>query len=304
MSQLTQLLERAFENKGNKNHYVSGPWSIGFNKRVFDTYFELYYSRNGSRVDSVPVLSGNTLDKELSFCNSEFVSKDLITEIEKALPDYRFKIHLSVIMPVDFDGDWTQEIENAEYAGTVEEYRPEDLVDGNYGYDVVLFSVPRLADIQSVFVHEEGMPTCYAKSYVLGVGLNGFIEVHPTSWAPVEERGASFDANSLDALCDWNEVASKSVKDADGFNTDYTWYTNGTNHIFIFGDKELYGPSDSSPDWECCNENEAKEWFDNYKGFEEAENLECIPLDEQIHFAEGISASQQSVSSAPVKEER
>ena len=49
---------------------------------------------------------------------------------------------------------------------------------------------------------------------------------------------------------DWVEVDSKSVEDSDGFMTDYTWYTNGKKHIFIFGDQDIYGPEDSDADWE------------------------------------------------------
>ena len=80
---------------------------------------------------------------------------------------------------------------------------------------------------------------------------------------------------------EWVEVDSKSVRDSDGFYTDYTWYTNGKKHIFIFGDSEIYTPEDSDYDWEVeiypGNEqnamDEAQEWFDNYKGFDEDESL-------------------------------
>ena len=49
---------------------------------------------------------------------------------------------------------------------------------------------------------------------------------------------------------EWVEVDSKSVRDSDGFYTDYTWFTNGKKHIFIFGDSEIYTPEDSDYDWE------------------------------------------------------
>ena len=80
---------------------------------------------------------------------------------------------------------------------------------------------------------------------------------------------------------EWVEVDSKSVMDSDGFYTDYTWYTNGKRHIFIFGDSEIYIPEDSDYDWEIeiypgyedKAMKEAQEWFDNYKGFDEDESL-------------------------------
>lgn len=75
----------------------------------------------------------------------------------------------------------------------------------------------------------------------------------------------------------WVEVDSKSVPDFDGSMTDYTWYTDGKKHIFMFGDSDVYEPDETEADWEVeiypGNEqnamDEAQEWFDNYKGFEE-----------------------------------
>lgn len=69
----------------------------------------------------------------------------------------------------------------------------------------------------------------------------------------------------------YNEIASKQVPDSDGFLTDYTMYRNmndGT-YVFIFGDKDIYTPGNSDFDWECDTEEEAKEWFDNYVGFDD-----------------------------------
>lgn len=71
---------------------------------------------------------------------------------------------------------------------------------------------------------------------------------------------------------DWKLVDRKTVYDSDGFTTDYSWYVdkNG-HHVFVFGDSDLYRPEDGEYDWEEDNEEVAKEWFDNYKGFEEEE---------------------------------
>lgn len=68
---------------------------------------------------------------------------------------------------------------------------------------------------------------------------------------------------------DWQEVSSKRVKDSDGFMTDYTWYTNGDVHIFMFGDKEIYSPDEDYADWSAETEEEAQNWFDSYRGFDD-----------------------------------
>ena len=60
----------------------------------------------------------------------------------------------------------------------------------------------------------------------------------------------------------------KHVKDSDGFLTDYTWWYDAATdqHIFIFGDSDLYTPGDTDPDWETDSEETAQEWWDSYDG--------------------------------------
>jgi hypothetical protein len=69
----------------------------------------------------------------------------------------------------------------------------------------------------------------------------------------------------------YTEIASKSVPDFDGFMTDYTMYMNINTgeYVFILGDKDIYTPEDGNFDWECETEEEAREWFDSYNGFED-----------------------------------
>lgn len=68
---------------------------------------------------------------------------------------------------------------------------------------------------------------------------------------------------------DWELVSRKSVMDSDGFMTEYSWYTDGSKHIFMFGDSDIYEPDPDYADWEAETEEEAKNWFDNYHGFED-----------------------------------
>ena len=79
----------------------------------------------------------------------------------------------------------------------------------------------------------------------------------------------------------------KQVKDSDGFLTDYTWWYDAATdqHIFIFGDSELYTPGDTDPDWETDSEETAQEWWDSYVGpydeedYDIEENLNTINED-------------------------
>lgn len=79
-------------------------------------------------------------------------------------------------------------------------------------------------------------------------------------------------------------VASKQVRDYDGFLTDYTWYLmpDGT-HKFVFGDKDFYGPEDEA-DWECDSYEEASEWFEDYNGIDDLADEIQMDLDEMLSW--------------------
>ena len=83
--------------------------------------------------------------------------------------------------------------------------------------------------------------------------------------------GGAFDIED-DQYSAWRELASKSVEDSDGFNTDYTLYTNGETYICMFGDKDLYEPDASYADYETENEQDAWDWFNSYTGFADEED--------------------------------
>lgn len=71
-------------------------------------------------------------------------------------------------------------------------------------------------------------------------------------------------------------IETKQVYDSNGFLTDYTWYkdTDTGSNVFVFGDRDIYSPEDGEFDQEEENDEVAKEWFDNYEGFSDDEELE------------------------------
>ena len=77
--------------------------------------------------------------------------------------------------------------------------------------------------------------------------------------------------NPTDYQDDWELVDQKSVMDSDGFYTDYTlWHNIVTDEwVTIFGDADLYDPTNEDPDAEFETEDEAWMWFNTYTGFEE-----------------------------------
>lgn len=92
-------------------------------------------------------------------------------------------------------------------------------------------------------------------------------------------------------VSDWIELASKSVEDSDGFNTDYTLYTNGQTYICMFGDKDLYEPDASYADYETESEQDAWDWFNSYTGFADEEDEEYEHYD-ILESTEAINSSQ------------
>lgn len=71
----------------------------------------------------------------------------------------------------------------------------------------------------------------------------------------------------------WKLVNVKTVVDSDGFNTEYAWYTNGDEHIFMFGDSDAVEPDKDYADWIAETEQEASEWFNSYTGFDNEDNI-------------------------------
>ena len=74
----------------------------------------------------------------------------------------------------------------------------------------------------------------------------------------------------------YEEVVTKQVRDADGFITDYTMYHDlwKDKYLFMFGDKYIAEPDEDYPDYECDTREEADEWFESFKGFEDEDDEE------------------------------
>lgn len=96
-------------------------------------------------------------------------------------------------------------------------------------------------------------------------------------WTSGEEVEENLNEAYPDTVGDrYYRIDIKHVKDSDGFLTDYTWWYDAATdqHIFIFGDSEVYTPEDTSPDWETDSEDTAQEWWDNYVGPYEDDDLD------------------------------
>lgn len=85
---------------------------------------------------------------------------------------------------------------------------------------------------------------------------------------------------------EWKELETKKITDSDGFLTDYTLYTNGVTYICMYGDKDMYLPDIDESDYESDSEDEAREWFDNYNGFDEDY------VDEGVNMVNKINENQ------------
>lgn len=237
MGRLSNLLERAFENKGNKNRYTDGDWSIGFNERAWDTRFELYYK-------NVPVLEGNTLDKELKVLNGYTLPlEQFVSEVEKALPDYHFDIRVCLLIPVDFNEHWETEVEGAEYDDTVDECRYENIEDG-YGYDTVLFSVGSLSDLKKVRIIEADGEVYKIDEYEMRLNEKGNAEATPTCLCPVmvlaDEIGSDVAINT-DKLEEYLEEEMILEFESDTQCMEYFNTYDGQNFASVEELKEYQG---------------------------------------------------------------
>ena len=73
----------------------------------------------------------------------------------------------------------------------------------------------------------------------------------------------------------WELEDRKRVLDSDGFYTEYCLYSNAdkSQWICMFGDSDIYTPDSGYADAEFDSEEEAREWFDDYNGFEDDEDM-------------------------------
>lgn len=113
------------------------------------------------------------------------------------------------------------------------------------------------------------------------VTKNGHI---PRGYCPtkVDIYDAQHDPDVTDdAIPEYTMVATKSVPDADGFMTDYTWYkdSDGLN-VFILGDNELYTPENTGFDNIEHSDEAAQEWWENYNGYEDDDDIVTYDADD------------------------
>lgn len=145
----------------------------------------------------------------------------------------------------------------------------DELFDRGYEVD----SAYRRQPDQWIVAYKDG------KSYDIEVTRYsaGDFEVHPDNISEVIEADTDIyndedeDVYDDEGLVGFAEIASKSVTDSDGFLTDYTMYrdTSTGEYVFVFGDKDVYGPQDGNFDWSCETEEETWEWFNSYRGFDD-----------------------------------
>lgn len=74
----------------------------------------------------------------------------------------------------------------------------------------------------------------------------------------------------------YEKIITKPVKDSDGFWSEYSmWYDyENEKYLFIFGDSDVYTPENSDPDWECDTYDEAVEWWNDYEGFDDEDDID------------------------------
>jgi hypothetical protein len=103
----------------------------------------------------------------------------------------------------------------------------------------------------------------------------------------LEDYDIDFDEITIPEDERYKFIKSKTVLDSDGFQTEYTMYYDWEDdkYIFIFGDSDLYDPTNTYADYECDSEREANEWFADYEGFE-------YGLDESLEESEDIDKKE------------
>ena len=95
-----------------------------------------------------------------------------------------------------------------------------------------------------------------------------------------DKLSSAFLDSDLEEAGQYELIARKTIRDADGFTTDYSWYrdtrSDEDRYVMVFGDSDIYQPEDGEFDVEFDNYEVAEEWFNNYNGFEDEDIDECF----------------------------
>lgn len=169
------------------------------------------------------------------------------------------------------------------------EYEPGDAETGITGDQFLMLDAVAAEDEAEAYrILEERWPRQYFEG-------NELIEIKKNEYDAIVaqlEEDAEFDPPDGpwdDPEMDmWELIATKRVKDSDGFLTDYTMYYNPVPdlYVMVFGDNELYQPEDGDWDFETESKQEAFDWFRNYNGFDDE--------DDDVYSAEDTNTDSES----------
>lgn len=101
-------------------------------------------------------------------------------------------------------------------------------------------------------------------------------EIDDSTYKVMASRTMKSVKASVDEDDRYELIERKSIKDSDGFMTEYSMYFDHEEgrYVFVYGDSDIYYPEDEDFDYECEDINEAYEWFESYNGFEDPAELE------------------------------
>lgn len=123
-------------------------------------------------------------------------------------------------------------------------------------------------------------------SVLWGDGTNESLNESDEEWHDTADREQIDEPDYIpDEMDRYEAIAHKTVYDSDGFTTDYTLYFDHdeNNYFTVFGDNDLYGPEDSDHDWDFGpNEDEAFEWFEDYEGFVDDDDVDLELTDDDL----------------------
>lgn len=272
-------LEVAFKNQADRLKNLSNPYVTEYNE-YFDDGEEVY-------PDLATLIEKNILTPE--------ESADIYDVDENGMPvfsaqqdnmydaAYSFEMDERKMDKV-YDELWDLKDDNPEISKAIEkfdadhhgEYEPARFVlEVGYGLDPDDYiGVPPF----TIYITNRSIGLDSSNDMLNDLAVPGSIEVFDTSVEGCDAINAADDIDDdfgedsdydvrFDSEADeWELVDKKSIRDFDGFLTEYSLYHNTVDDIYVcvFGDSDLYRPEDGEWDAEFDTYDEAIEWFNNY----------------------------------------
>lgn len=294
-----QDIKRKSKEQSKRKNYMGWFQSFGGEAPINNAFFNMAMGTADSSVAGTSadgsVGAVSSMGEKLQKRNKDFIGDNKMTEGKDTVTLYLDESHSEDGKIVVDKDDVVKALVSLlyyspEYIDKDDEEIESDVLS-NFDKDVDLY----YNDLVDIFYKplEDCAYDCDSDPYFLQYTFDGIdsddpkievTEYESPSEYKFDEDWNDTDFDDEDADDRFELIDRKTVYDSNGFTTEYSMYYDSLEdkYVMVFGDSDLYRPEDEYYDAEFDDEKTAREWFDNYRGFEDEDDYN-FDVDECIH---------------------